>query len=337
MPLSTTTVVGAWVVADNQAATGLVTFQPVVAAPGGGYIVAGAQVPAILAAGAISLPLVNNSQVPGLQYLVTERITGAPVVTYVITPTGATLDLSTAPRGTSDTPVTLYVLASAVGAASGVAPLDGTSKIPSQYLPSGSGVLSVAAADGTITIGGTAVNPLVGVNVIPESKVTGLPADLAALSTAIAAKATKPIIRRAKIANPGDTTLPNTGASWAAVAGFELAIPAAAGDDVEIDFSAMRNPNANAFLDIAIIVGASLVRFMATGTSSPALEGDPGWYTQTGFICHAGPRGLTVTNGDLDNGNVRFVLACKAGGAGTVFSSTNYPFNWRAINHGAVN
>lgn len=39
---------------------------------------------------------------------------------------------------------------------------------------------SVTAADGTITIGGTATAPTVGVNAIPESKVTSLTSDLAA-------------------------------------------------------------------------------------------------------------------------------------------------------------
>lgn len=75
--------------------------------------------------------------------------------------------------------VAVYVLLSQVGAASGVAPLGSDGKVPAGYLPSGAGVLSVTAADSTITIGGTVVNPTVGVNAIPESKVTSLVADLA--------------------------------------------------------------------------------------------------------------------------------------------------------------
>lgn len=48
-------------------------------------------------------------------------------------------------------------------------------------------VTGVTAADGTITIGGTATAPTVGVNAIPESKVTGLVADLAAKVASVAA------------------------------------------------------------------------------------------------------------------------------------------------------
>lgn len=44
----------------------------------------------------------------------------------------------------------------------------------------GGGVASVGATDATITISGTATAPTVGVNVIPESKVTNLTTDLAA-------------------------------------------------------------------------------------------------------------------------------------------------------------
>jgi hypothetical protein len=377
MALSTVTISGSWVGPQNTAATGYVTITPVTAAAGGGYIIAGSTDTATLVNGAIAEVVVNNTQATTLQYLIVEAIDGAPRVSYVITPTGSTMNLSTAPRGTGAV-VPIYVLASVIGQPNGVPPLDGTGKVPAQYIGAAAGAIpastvttkgdmlaatgsatvvrvgvgadgqiltassaaapgvawapapvgSVTAADTTITVSGTPTAPMVGVNVIPESKVTNLTTDLAA-------KATKVIIRRARVTT-GDTTLPNTGASWAAVAGFELDIPAAVGDDVELDFSAMRSANANALLDIAVIVGTTLVRFLATGNSTPALEGDPAWYTQSTFIGHAGPRGFTVTSGDLDTGNVRFVVACKSTGVGTVYSSTSYPFYWRAINRGVV-
>jgi hypothetical protein len=378
MPLSTVTVTGSWVTAANTPASGVVTVTPVTAAAGGGFIVAGTPVAVPLAAGAISKVLVSNTQATTLQYLVTERIDGAPITTYVVTPTGSTLDLSTAPRGTGAI-VPIYILASVIGQPNGVASLGSDGKVPSSQLSAAGGAIpastvtakgdllaatasatvarlgvgsdgqiltadsastpgvkwaaaavgSVTATDSTITVGGTATAPTIGVNAIPESKVTNLVADLGA-------KAVKPIIRRARVTT-GDTTLPNTGISWAAVSGFELAIPAVVGDDVELDFSAMRNANANALLDMAVIVGTTLVRFLASGSGTPAAEGDPAWYTQATFIGHAGPRGFAVTSGDLDGGNVRFVLACKSNGTGTVYSSTSYPFYWRAINRGPCN
>jgi hypothetical protein len=336
MPLSTITITGSWVNPDNTPASGIVSIQPIQEVTAAGTIVAGSPVHVPLVAGSISTVLVNNMQATALQYQVTERITNTALVTYTITPSGSALDLSTAPRGSGST-TPLYLLSSELGVANGVCPLDGGSPphIPTQYLPTGSGVLSVTAGDATITIGGSGANPTVAVASIPESKVTGLVSDLAAITTSVTGKATRPIIRRARITS-GDTTLPNTGAQWAAVSGFELQLPAAVGDDVEIGFAAMRNANANALLDIAVIVGSSLVRFLASGTSTPALEGEPDWYTQSAFIGHSADRGFTVTSGDLDGGVVRFVLACMSNGSGTVFSSVNYPFYWRAINRGSV-
>jgi len=151
------------------------------------------------------------------------------------------------------------------------------------------------------------------------------------------AAATVPTVRSAWIAT-GDTTLPNTAGLWAAVAGFELDMPAAVGQWVEIGVHAMRSDTASAFLDIAVIVGTTLVRFLATGTSTAGFEGDPGWYTSsTSFNAQSASRGFVVTSGDLDGGNVRFVVATKATGSGTLFSSANYPFYWRALNLGATN
>lgn len=144
--------------------------------------------------------------------------------------------LSTAPRSTAATAL-LFILASQLGVAGGVVPLDGTAHIPSQYLPAGAGVLSVTAGDSTVTIGGSPANPTIAVASIAESMVTGLVSDLAAINTSLSAKATKQTVRRG-IVTTGDTTLPSTGASWAAVSGFELAIPAAPGDDVELLFNA---------------------------------------------------------------------------------------------------
>jgi hypothetical protein len=66
------------------------------------------------------------------------------------------------------------------GQPSGYAPLDNTGKVPSANLPTGSGVASVSAANGTITVSGTATAPTLAVGSITESQVTSLTSDLAA-------------------------------------------------------------------------------------------------------------------------------------------------------------
>jgi hypothetical protein len=341
MALSTVTVTGAWVTAANTPATGQVTIAPVAVAVGAGTIVAGVPVSARLVAGAISVVVVANTQATTLQYRVSEQIDGAAnTPDYFITPSGSTLDLSTAPRGTG-TAVPLYVLASVLGQPNGVPTLDGTGKVPLAQLPtSATGVLDVAPADATIVVAGTAQHPTVGVGVISESKVTNLTADLAAINSTAAGKASKLVVRRAYITT-GDVTLPNTSSAWQRLfqvggASFEIAIPAAVGDDVQIGVHAMRSATSGASVDIAVIVGTTLQRFLATGTSTPAVEGDPGWYPSNSFIGQSAPRGFTVAAGDLDTGTVRFVVAAKSGGTGTLYASTSYPFYWQAENRGPV-
>lgn len=185
MPLPPTcTITGAWLNADETAATGQVVITPVAAAPGSSYIVVARPIITVLVAGAISVTLVNNADFSSLQYQVVEQIDGTPADSYVVTPTGSSLTLQTAPRGGAITPI--YVLASVVGQAGGVASLDGTGKVPLAQLPvEASEVASVTAANGTITIGGTATNPTVAVDVIAQAQVSGLSTALSANTTAI--------------------------------------------------------------------------------------------------------------------------------------------------------
>jgi hypothetical protein len=145
-------------------------------------------------------------------------------------------------------------------------------------------------------------------------------------------------VRQAYVTS-GNVTLPNTSGAWQALAGFELAVPAAVGDYVELGAHGMRNNTETGFLDIAVISGAAIVRYLATGSSTPAVEGDPGWYP-TGpaapFPNQAAPRGFTVTSGDLNAGNVTFAVVAKAAGAGVLYASADFPFYWQAKNHGPV-
>lgn len=145
------------------------------------------------------------------------------------------------------------------------------------------------------------------------------------------------VVRQAWITDGSGATLPDTAGAWAVVTGFSLSIPAAAGDWVELGVHAMRSATATASLDIAVVVAGSIVRYLATGTSTPALEGDPGWYLSNSFVGQSAARGFTVISGDLDAGSVVFKLVAKtSAAAGTVHASSNYPFYWVAKNHGPV-
>lgn len=149
----------------------------------------------------------------------------------------------------------------------------------------------------------------------------------------------KPTVRTAYITS-GNVTPPNTAGAWQALSGFELDIPAAVGDYVELRPSFMWNPpSSSTFLDLGVVVGSSIVRYASSGGSSPASagEGDPSLYAQPSTFRTSGTSfWFTVTSGDIDTGNVRFALLVKSNGTGTVYASSNYPFRWEAINYHGV-
>lgn len=125
---------------NNAAAVGRVIVQPVVEVTGGGVILAAAPLYITLDAnGQISQTVVNTTNLPGLQYLVTELIGNAAPLSYVITPTAGTIDLSSAPRGVSGqvVPNPLYLLAAQAGAASGLATLGSDGILTAAQRPSG--------------------------------------------------------------------------------------------------------------------------------------------------------------------------------------------------------
>lgn len=146
-----------------------------------------------------------------------------------------------------------------------------------------------------------------------------------------------PYVRKAYITT-GNVTPPNTAGAWAALAGFELQIPAVVGDYVEIQAEFLCELKASTFYDYAVIVGATIVRYGATGTGTPGIEGFPGFYPDTAaFRGTPGPVGFTVTAPDLDGANVRWIIAsASTSGTGTLFAGANFPFFWRAINYGVV-
>lgn len=145
-----------------------------------------------------------------------------------------------------------------------------------------------------------------------------------------------PLVVRQQRATAGNVSLPNTFGAWQPLPGFELDLPATAGDWVEVGLHGMHSTTSTAFLDTAILVGSSIARYLSTGTATPTAEGDPAWYTQmgSGFVAQSAPLGLTVTSGDLDSGSLRVAIVVRAQGAGTLYASADYPFSWWVKNTG---
>lgn len=190
-----------------------------------------------------------------------------------------------------------------------------------------------------VSKGGTLQGTRQEVNLIQGSNITLTSADNAGANrvdvTIAAATPLPPIVRSAYITS-GDVSLSNSIGAWQVLPGFELQLPAAVGEWVELATSFMWAPSSSsAFLDFGVIVGSTVVRYLSSGTSTPAVEGDPALYIfpssyRTSGI---GGSGFTVTSGDLDSGNIRFVLNYKTtAAAGIVHASTNWPFRWRGVN-----
>lgn len=146
-------------------------------------------------------------------------------------------------------------------------------------------------------------------------------------------------VRQAYVTAGDVSPLPNTGGVWVKFTSpGELVIPAAVGDYIAVTVNGLR-ASGNTFLDVATVSGVTptIQRYMATGSGSPALEGNPGWYTDAAFISYRGPQGFVVAAGDLDAGNVRLAVVLKTSGSiGTFYMSSNYPFYWSATNFGPV-
>lgn len=172
--------------------------------------------------------------------------------------------------------------------------------------------------------------PVNAADAVPKSYVDALPAP------------SVPVVRAARFTS-GNITAPNTSGGWQILVDgssnpIQVSIPAQSGEWVEISINGMTTTTASISLDVGVIVGSSIVRYLASGTSTPLLEGDPGLYPQpvsfnpTGY----GSKGLVVAPGDLDGSNLRLAMVIKAAGQGTFFASSTYPFYMRALNLGVV-
>jgi hypothetical protein len=134
----------------------------------------------------------------------------------------------------------------------------------------------------------------------------------------------------------GNLTMATSGA-WIAVSGGPtLAIPAAAGDYLEFEIVSYLGSFSVNFVDLAVTAGGSLVRFMSSGTATPATEGAPSFYGDQSFDRSTPVFEFVAQAGDISGGNVTVCFATKGSGGGTIYANTDYPFRWRAINYGAV-
>jgi hypothetical protein len=145
------------------------------------------------------------------------------------------------------------------------------------------------------------------------------------------------VVKRAKVTSGNIVPQASVGV-WSLLTGSPvLTIPAAVGDYVAFDFPALLyGPSGSTtFLDLAVVVSGSPVRYQSTDTATPALEGSPSLYPVPSSFRAYGPTfEFVVTSGDLDSGNVNVRFAIKGPGVGTIYASTDYPLKWRAINYG---
>lgn len=135
---------------------------------------------------------------------------------------------------------------------------------------------------------------------------------------------------------------PGNDAGFTVIGGLSLSLPAAVGDNVELQISCLINPGTNVdFYDPCVVVSGLAVRYASTGTGSPSNEGDPTFYpSPTNFRSVSGfTLSFEVESGDLDGGSVVFGIAHKGIGstgspASKIYANTDQTFRWRAVNYG---
>lgn len=140
----------------------------------------------------------------------------------------------------------------------------------------------------------------------------------------------------------GTVPLPNTGGNWAVllehdgVTPFELDIAAVVGNRIAVVYTGVRTGNNP--VDAGVVVGTTIKRFMATGTATPASDGDPGWYGAGALLpSSSGMRSFVVTAGDLDGANVRVCVVSNGNASsGTLIATASDPFSWQLFNFGSA-
>lgn len=135
----------------------------------------------------------------------------------------------------------------------------------------------------------------------------------------------------------GVITLPAS-TPWIGVVGLSsFAIAASVGDRVTFQASFLAILTGVNYLDSAVMVSGSPVRYGSSGTGTPATEGDPVAYRDVAGAIVRGlaPFTFVVEAGDISGGNVTFGVVHRGAGTTTnVYASSAYIFRWMARNDG---
>jgi hypothetical protein len=137
----------------------------------------------------------------------------------------------------------------------------------------------------------------------------------------------------------GSVMFPVTAGQWLqlnhadGVTPMELQVTAQVGHRVWVSADGLRELG-NAF-DYCVLVGDVQQRYLATLSTSPAGDGNVGWYSGGGgFVPLPGRRGFVVTADDLDGGVVRVGMVTKGTGTGRIFGGADDTFYWAIENVG---
>lgn len=116
-------------------------------------------------------------------------------------------------------------------------------------------------------------------------------------------------------------TPPDSGGQWItlkqadAVSIFSVAVPAAVGDLLTVNQNNMfKATDSTTHLDLAVIVAGAPQTFLSAIRSTPAVEGDPGWYPNApDFKYHPAPPEFLVESGMIEGGTVTVAVVYRGG------------------------
>jgi len=131
--------------------------------------------------------------------------------------------------------------------------------------------------------------------------------------------------------------IPQQTASFAIVTGAPVfSIAAAAGDEIVFLWSGLLSFRSSQFYDLCVIASGVPVRYASSGTSTAAVEGDPGLYPDPAFKPKSGAFAFVATSGDISGGQVTigFATLNPGGAGGKIYAGTAYPLRWHLANNG---
>jgi hypothetical protein len=142
-------------------------------------------------------------------------------------------------------------------------------------------------------------------------------------------------LRETRATRTSGNLSPNSNGAWADLdTGLDLTIAAATSDKLLIGFNTRSgSENVTLYLDVATIVSASPVNYVASGGTVG--RGIGGWIHPPNINAHnGGPVPYTVQSGDISGGNVvlRLRYSTSSATAKTLVATTSEPMVFWAIN-----